>query len=78
MNYQVTRGGKVLYKDISKPPKDEWSHPLEALEDALALEKSVNQSLLTMHGKAAEANDAHFADFLEEKFLDEQVIATLT
>ena len=32
------------------------------------------QSLLAMHDKASEHNDAHLTDFLEGEFLDEQVI----
>jgi len=75
MDYQTTRGGKVIHRDIAKPPKDAWNDPLEAMEDALALEKSVNQSLLLLHAKASEVNDPHLSDFLEEKFLDEQVKA---
>ena len=31
------------------------------------------QSLLAMHDKASEHNDAHLTDFLEGEFLDEQV-----
>lgn len=75
MDYQISRGGKVLHRDINKPPKDAWSDPLEAVEDALALEKSVNQALLCLHAKASEVGDAHLTNFLEEKFLDEQVTA---
>jgi len=33
----------------------------------------VNQSLLDMHKVAGERGDAHLCDFLESKFLDEQV-----
>lgn len=75
MDYQNSRGGIVLLKDIGKPPKDSWNTVLEAVEDSLALEKSVNQALLTLHQKAAEHDDAHLTDFLEGKFLDEQVKA---
>jgi len=73
MEYQTLRGGKVLYGKIDKPPKDSWNSPLEAMEDALALEKSVNQSLLCIHAKASEVSDPHLSNFLEDKFLDEQV-----
>merc|ERR1712179_294604 len=48
-------------------------HPRGALEAALELEKTVNQSLLDMH-KASDG-DAHLCDFLEGEFLDEQVDA---
>jgi len=48
---------------------------LDGLQTALALELKVNQSLLNLHGVATNNNDAHFADFLESEFLDEQVEA---
>lgn len=75
MEYQNQRGGNILLRDVSKPRKETWNTPLEALEDALALEKEVNKSLLALHEKASEHNDAHLTDFLEGKFLDEQVKA---
>merc|ERR1711874_29188 len=67
------RGGKVVFQDIAKPTTMEWGTPLEAMEAALELEKTVNQSLLDMH-KGADG-DAHLCDFLEANFLDEQVDA---
>merc|ERR1712072_731733 len=73
MEYQAKRGGKVVFQDIAKPTSMEWGTPLEALQAALELEKTVNQSLLDMH-KAADG-DAHLCDFLEANFLDEQVDA---
>merc|ERR1712113_643816 len=70
IQYQNRRGGKVVFQDIAKPTTMEWGTPLEAMEAALELEKTVNQSLLDMH-KAADG-DAHLCDFLEANFLDEQ------
>merc|ERR1711915_1123015 len=58
-----------------KAPAIEWDSHTSALEDALALEKKVNESLLAMHACASDNNDAHLADFLESEFLDEQVEA---
>ena len=43
MDYQNHRGGTILLKDIAKPRKETWSTILEAVEDALALEKEVNK-----------------------------------
>ena len=43
MEYQNQRGGNILLRDVSKPRKEIWNTPLEALEDALALEKEVNK-----------------------------------
>jgi len=73
MEYQAKRGGKVVFQDIAKPTSMEWGSPLQAMEAALELEKTVNQSLLTLHVAAGEKGDAHLCDFLESNYLDEQV-----
>merc|ERR1712198_667105 len=73
IKYQNKRGGKVVFQDIAKPSSMEWGTPLDALEAALELEKTVNQSLLDLH-KASDG-DAHLCDFLEGEFLGEQVDA---
>lgn len=52
-NFFLSRGSP------QKPERDEWGSGLEALECALQLEKSVNQSLLDMHKVASERNDPH-------------------
>lgn len=72
MKYQNSRGGRIVLQDI-KAPAVEWSSHIQALQDALALEKKVNESILAMHVVAAENNDAHLCDWLETHFLDEQV-----
>merc|ERR1712183_1092804 len=61
MEYQTKRGGRVVFQDIAKPTTMEWRTPLEAMEAALELEKTVNQSLLDL------------CDFLESEYLGEQV-----
>jgi len=73
MKYQNSRGGRVVFQDIAKPTTMEWGTALEAVEAALELEKTVNQSLLNIHVAAGEKGDAHLCDFLESHFLDEQV-----
>ncbi|CAD5206097.1 unnamed protein product [Bursaphelenchus okinawaensis] len=73
MKYQNTRGGRIVLKSIQKPEKDDWGSALEAFQAALALEKYNNQSLLDLHKIADEANDVTACDFLEGKFLQEQV-----
>merc|ERR1711982_319664 len=52
MKYQGQRGGRIVLQGIKKPERDEWGSGLEAMQAALALEKSVNQSLLDLHGVA--------------------------
>jgi len=73
MKYQNMRGGRIVLQNIEKPVAIDWANGLAALEDALALERKVNESLLKLHGIAGDKNDAHLCDFLEEEYLDEQV-----
>lgn len=73
MHYQNMRGGRVLLGDIKKPVVDEWGTALNAIESALQLEKTVNQSLLDLHKLANEANDPNMCDFIENTYLQEQV-----
>ncbi|CAG0887723.1 unnamed protein product [Cyprideis torosa] len=75
IDYQNSRGGRVVLNPIEKPSRDEWGSPLEAMNAALELEKTVNQSLLTLHALGAGHNDAQFLDFLETNYLEEQVNA---
>merc|ERR1712200_266377 len=73
MEYQTKRGGRVVFQDIAKPTTMEWGTPLEAMEAALELEKTVNQSLLDIHKGAGDKGDGHLCDFLESEYLSEQV-----
>jgi len=73
MAQQNKRGGRIFLQDVRKPEKDEWASGVEALQAALNLEKSVNQSLLDMHKVASEHNDPQMCDFLETHFLNEQI-----
>jgi len=73
MHYQNQRGGRIMLQPISKPSNDEWNSPLEALQAALELEKTVNTNLLKIHSVAGTHNDPHLCDFLETHFLEEQV-----
>merc|ERR1712137_219026 len=73
MEYQAKRGGRVVFQDIAKPSSSEWGTPLQAMEAALELEKTVNQSLLDLHKASDGKGDAHLCDFLEAEFLGEQV-----
>lgn len=42
---------------------DDWGTALNAIESALQLEKTVNQSLLDLHKVASEANDPNVSTF---------------
>ena len=59
IEYQTKHGGKVAFQDI-------------AMEAALELEKTVNQSLLDLHKASDGKGDAHLCDFLEAEFLGEK------
>merc|ERR1711909_153064 len=67
MEYQAKRGGRVVFQDIAKPSSMEWGTPLEAMEAALELEKTVNQSLLDLHKACDSKGDAHLCEFLGEQ-----------
>merc|ERR1711970_1305864 len=73
MEYQTKRGGGVVFQDIAKPSSMEWGTPIQAMEAALELEKTVNQSLLDLHKASDDKGDAHLCDYLEAEFLGEQV-----
>ncbi|XP_037357453.1 ferritin heavy chain-like [Talpa occidentalis] len=73
MKLQNQRGGRIFLQDIKKPNGDDWEDGLNAMECALHLEKSVNQSLLELHKLATDKNNPHLCDFLETHYLDEQV-----
>lgn len=75
MTYQNKRGGRIVLQTIQKPERDEWGSGVEAMQAALALEKSVNQSLLDLHKLADGHGDAQMCDFLESEYLEEQVSA---
>ncbi|KAK3083725.1 hypothetical protein FSP39_002076 [Pinctada imbricata] len=75
MKYQNKRGGRIVLQDIKKPDRDEWGTGLDAMQVALQLEKSVNQSLLDLHKVADGHGDAQMMDFIESEYLEEQVNA---
>merc|ERR1711890_47121 len=75
IDYQVMRGGRVLFREIAKPSTDEWGTAMDAIQASLELERTVNQALLDMHKSADGNNDAQMTDFLEGTFLNEQVEA---
>ncbi|XP_020377120.1 ferritin heavy chain A-like [Rhincodon typus] len=75
MKFQNQRGGHIIFSDIKKPSRDEWGNGLEAMEQALELEKTVNQSILNLHKVASEQKDLVLCEFLESNYLNEQIEA---
>jgi len=75
IDYQNRRGGRVVFQNIMKPPKEDWNTALEAVEASLKLEIEVYESLLNLHKVADEKEDPQLTDFLEGEYLKEQVEA---
>jgi len=74
IDYLLSRGARFSGFDVKMPPKSSWTKALEALDDALNLEKHVNNKLHTLHDVATlQCVDQHLMDFIEGEFLDEQV-----
>ncbi|KAM9622943.1 ferritin heavy chain-like [Trichechus inunguis] len=73
MKLQNQRGGRIVLHDIKKSDCDDWESRLNAMECALQLEKSINQSLLELHKLATDKNNPHLCDFIETHYLHEQV-----
>lgn len=74
INYLNSRGARFSGFDIKMPSKAIWTKALDALEDALSLEKHVNNKLYHLHDVASlQCVDQHLMDFLEGEFFDEQV-----
>lgn len=73
MKYQNIRGGRIVLQNVNKPSLDDWGSGIDAMQAALHLEKTVNQSLLDLHKIASNNIDPQMSDFLESNFLTEQV-----
>ncbi|XP_054708280.1 ferritin heavy chain A-like isoform X2 [Uloborus diversus] len=74
IDYLNYRGATFSGFDIKMPNKYTWTNAIEALGEALNLEKHVNNKLYHLHDVASlQCADQHLMDFLEGEFLDEQV-----
>merc|ERR1711921_33752 len=73
MEYQAKRGGKVVLQDISKPSRMDWGTPLEAMTAVLELEKTLTQTLQHLQTVAAQKNDFHLTDFVQQEFVVKKV-----
>ena len=73
MQYQNKRGGRLVYYPIEVPKRSLFENGLDAMKEALALERKVNTALLNLHATADKHRDPHLQDFLESHYLDEQV-----
>merc|ERR1712210_250500 len=76
MSSYFNRDDQALHgfaEHFKKESGEDWGTPVEAMEAALELEKTVNQSLLDLHKVAGDKGDGHLCDFLESEYLAEQV-----
>ncbi|CAH8431413.1 unnamed protein product [Heterobilharzia americana] len=73
MTYQNMRGGRIVLQDISAPPQLSWTSGLQAMQDALELEKRVNQSLVDLVAVGEKHRDSHFCEFIANEYLEAQV-----
>ncbi|XP_073444185.1 ferritin light chain, oocyte isoform-like [Dendrobates tinctorius] len=73
LEFQNKRGGRIVLQDIKKPEADEWSNGTNAMDNALKLEKSINQALLDLHKTATDHADPHMCNFLEDEYLEKEV-----
>ncbi|CAG2112876.1 unnamed protein product [Medioppia subpectinata] len=71
--YLNKRGGRAVLYDIPRPVKQEWGSPVEALEAALQLERTVNQAFIDLQAVADRTNDPAFTDLIESEFLHDRV-----
>ncbi|KAI1700199.1 ferritin-like domain-containing protein [Ditylenchus destructor] len=71
--YMNQRGGRVIFKDITAPEKNEWGTVQEACEKVLECEKTLNQELLRLHDLAEKNKDWQLCDYLEKNFLKDMV-----
>ena len=73
INYSQLRGGNVVLNDIKAPKLPPKIALIDAFIMALNLEKEVFQSIMSLYHAAEKESEAHFASFLEEDFLSEQI-----
>ncbi|XP_062842171.1 ferritin, lower subunit-like [Trichomycterus rosablanca] len=71
LEYQNKRGGRILLQTITKPSREDWKEGLDAISFSLEYQKSLNASLLNIHGIAGKHTDPHLCDFLENNFLQD-------
>lgn len=71
IEYLNKRGGNLKLFDI-KAPNVTWNSTIEIMEEALKLEKKMNQQLMDLSNLAEEADDHWWADFIDD-YLSHQV-----
>jgi len=72
MSYQNKRGGNIVLLDV-KAPKLDWNSHTIALEDAIALEKSLVDGLLALYKVGTEKHDPHLCHHFNRTLIKEGV-----
>ncbi|KAI8140003.1 ferritin-like superfamily [Fennellomyces sp. T-0311] len=72
IDYQQTRGGIAVIKDVPQPAST-YASARDAVEASLLLEKDVNKSLLNLTTIAANTQDPEFKHFIKSKNLRQRV-----
>lgn len=72
MHYQNLRGGSLVLADV-KAPVDNWNNFMDILNETLALEKKINNSLLVIRNLAVQKADPHLKHHITSKFIIEVV-----
>ncbi|XP_032474779.1 ferritin light chain-like [Phocoena sinus] len=70
LKMQQQWGSRAPVQDGQKLSPDEWSTIVEAVEAAMALEKSLHQAFLDLHALGSASADAQLCKFLESHFLE--------
>jgi len=69
LEFQNSRGGRILMQTIAKPTREDWRGGLDAISFSLEYQKSLNNSILDVHRTANTHADPHLCDYLESHFL---------
>ncbi|KAL2078500.1 hypothetical protein ACEWY4_026185 [Coilia grayii] len=69
LEYQNSRGGRIVLQTIAKPTREDWRGGLDAITFSLEYQKALNNTLLDVHRVAGIHSDPHLCDYLESHFL---------
>jgi len=72
MAYQNLRGGRIVLQAV-KSPDVEWNSHMNALDDAIVLEKKLNESILNISKLATEKGDPHLSHHLNSGLVQDEV-----
>jgi len=72
MKYQNLRGGRIVLADV-RAPSLEWNSHVNVLQDTVALEKKLNDSLLDLQKLCEEKVDPQMAHYVTETYITNKV-----